>query len=60
MTIESEIVSVRPLSKRNGLTLTWLGGLSLLLGLGLFLTWPALFAVGLMFLVWALFHSFSV
>ena len=49
MTIESEIMSVRPLSKRNGLTLTWLGGLSLLLGLGLFLTWPALFAVGLMF-----------
>ena len=49
MTIESEIMSVRPLSKRNGLTLTWLGGLSLLLGLGLFLTWPALFAAGLMF-----------
>jgi len=49
MTIESESVSVRPLSKRNGLTLTWLGGLSLLLGLGLFLTWPTLFAVGLMF-----------
>lgn len=49
MAIESEIVSVRPLSKRNGLTLTWLGGLSLLLGFGLFLTLPALFAVGLMF-----------
>ncbi|MGL5048652.1 MAG: DUF2982 domain-containing protein [Shewanella sp.] len=49
MTIESEIVLVRPLSKRNGLTLTWLGGVSLLLGLGFFLTWPAMFAIGLMF-----------
>lgn len=49
MTIESDVILVRPLSKRNGLTLTWLGGMSLVLGFSLFLAMPALFAVGLVF-----------
>ncbi|MGL5358978.1 MAG: DUF2982 domain-containing protein [Shewanella sp.] len=49
MSLAPEKHRIRPLSKRNGLTLTWLGGLSLVLGLGLFLWLPAWFAVGLVF-----------
>lgn len=49
MALESDVVSVRPLSKRNGLTLSLVGGSALLLGLGLFVLFPELFAVGLVF-----------
>lgn len=49
MTSESDVVLVRPLSKRNGLTLTWGGACSLILGFGLFILFPTFFAIGLVF-----------
>jgi len=49
MALESDIVSVRPLSKRNGLTLTIVGACAFVLGFGLFVILPELFAVGLVF-----------
>ncbi|MCL1088527.1 DUF2982 domain-containing protein [Shewanella profunda] len=49
MALESDVISVRPLSKRNGLTLTWVGASSLILGFGLFIIFPEFFAIGLVF-----------
>ncbi|MFB2801418.1 DUF2982 domain-containing protein [Shewanella seohaensis] len=49
MTLESDVVSVRPLSKRNGVTLTIVGASAFVLGFGLFVLLPELFAVGLVF-----------
>ncbi|NMH64543.1 DUF2982 domain-containing protein [Shewanella salipaludis] len=48
MKCESDIFAVRPFSKRNGLTLSVGGGVSLLLGLSLLLVYPGLFAAGLL------------
>ncbi|MGH1381597.1 MAG: DUF2982 domain-containing protein, partial [Shewanella xiamenensis] len=42
MALESDIVSVRPLSKRNGLTLTIVGACAFVLGFGLFVILPEL------------------
>ena len=49
MTQESDVVSIRPLSKRNGVTLTIVGASAFVLGCGLFVLFPELFAVGLVF-----------
>ena len=45
----NEAVLIRPMIKRNGLTLTFAGGLSLAAGLGLFLSGSHLFAPGIVF-----------
>lgn len=47
MKLTSEVQKIQPLSKRNGLTLTWAGGGAFLLGMGLFVVVPAFFALGL-------------
>ncbi|MCH1928891.1 DUF2982 domain-containing protein [Shewanella sp. A25] len=49
MTTEPQVISVRPLSKRNGFTLTWLGAFAFILGFSLFVLFPDLFALGLVF-----------
>lgn len=42
-----ETITIRPGSKRNGITLTLAGGLGVVLGLVLFIGWPWMFAPGL-------------
>lgn len=42
-----ETITIRPGSKRNGMTLTLAGGLGVVLGLVLFIGWPWMFAPGL-------------
>lgn len=49
MTVESDVVSIRPLSKRNGLTLTWIGASAVIFGFGVFIIFPDLMALGLVF-----------
>ncbi|MGL5390128.1 MAG: DUF2982 domain-containing protein, partial [Shewanella sp.] len=46
MSLAPETHRIRPLSKRNGLTLSWVGGCAFLLGIGVFVVFPQLFALG--------------
>ncbi len=47
MTLASEVISVRPHSKRNGFTLTWAGAVAFAVGLGVFVFLPEAFSLGL-------------
>lgn len=47
MATEYESLTIRPISKRNGLTLTLAGSLGLVIGFIIFLTVPSLFSLGL-------------